>query len=144
MFHSFVEAIAFGVVTEKASCLSLFFALIGHKPVEIFALSLAVLKSHPTKLKYFMMMGIFSIVSPITTIAFHFIGKSLGDLFGGIVTALSAGVFIYIGFHEMSEMTEHIHEFSLSEKMWHIGFLFIGLLWMSLMGLVGEHDHHHE
>ena len=144
MVHSIIESISFGIAQEKQVILSLFFALIGHKPVEVFALCVAILVSKPTKLKYFLMMGIYCFMTPITIVAFHFIGKSTGEVFAGVVTALSAGVFIFIGFHEIVEIMHDMPSLVVKEKLWYILFVFIGLLWMAVMGLFGEHDHGHE
>ena len=144
MFHSVIESISYGVARDKQVLLSLFFALIGHKPVEIFALSVTLLESKPSKLKYFLLMGIYAIAVPITIVSFDFIGKSTGEIFPGIVTALSAGVFIFIGFHEIVEIMHEMPTLLVKEKVWLQLFVFIGFLWMSLMGLVGEHDHEHE
>ena len=143
MFHSFIESVSYGVARDKQVLFSLFFALIGHKPVEIFALSVTVLESKPSKLKYFLLMGIYAIVVPVTIFAFDFIGKSTGEIFPGIVTALSSGVFIFIGFHEIVEIMHEMPSLVLKEKLWLQLFVFIGFLWMSLMGLVGEHEHSH-
>lgn len=145
-FHGFVEAVALGIAQDEASLWALFLVIIGHKPVEAFALGLHVIRSRPTKLKYFILLILFSFISPITTISFMYIGQSAPDLFSAIVTAFSTGVFFYVGFHELSEKVHIARHIPLFAKLWDLGMIFLGFLWMSLFSLIGHghsHDHDH-
>jgi zinc transporter 1/2/3 len=144
LFHGFVEAIAFGVIESMPVLLALFCAIIGHKPVETFALGLRLLRDRPTKAVYFAMMAIFSSVAPLTICLTMEIGRNASRWFFAVVTSASAGAFLFVGCHELGEIIHHAGNWALDAKLIHLGCFAVGALWMAAFALVGgEHDHDH-
>jgi zinc transporter 1/2/3 len=143
IFHGFVEAIAFGIMKHQSVLLALFCAIIGHKPVETFALGLELLKSRPRQSLYFVMMLVFSSIAPITILVTVWIEKNASQLFFGVVTSASAGAFLFVGCHELAELLHHAGKWSLEAKVKHLLFFTAGAAWMAVFGLVGG-EHHHE
>jgi zinc transporter 1/2/3 len=143
IFHGFVEAIAFGIMKEQSVLLALFCAIIGHKPVETFALGLELLKNRPTQCTYFAMMFVFSSVAPATILVTIWIEKHASPLFFGIVTSASAGAFLFVGCHELSELLHHAGKWPMQTKITHLLFFVAGAAWMAVFGLMGG-EHHHE
>lgn len=136
VFHCAVEAIVLGVIADQTAAIALFVALIGHKPVEAFALGLNVLQSHPTKKRYMQLMISFASVSPLTILIFLFLGNRLPDMFTYSVTAFSCGVFLFVGFHEVTEMIERTKLESQISKFTSILMFITGICWMGLMSLI--------
>lgn len=140
MFHGLVEGIAFGGVKTESVFYAMFFAMIGHKPVETFALALRLWKV-VHGFKYFLMMGIFSALVPTTIWALAALNtQSL--MFFAVVSAASAGAFLFAGAHELGEMLHHGHKWPVKTKLTHITAFTIGILWMTVICLfAGEHEH---
>jgi zinc transporter 1/2/3 len=142
IFHGFVEAIAFGVIESTSVLLALFCAIIGHKPVETFALGLQLLKSRPSRGTYMALMAGFSAVAPVTIFVAMELGKNASKLFSGVVTSASAGAFLFVGCHELGELLHHAQKWALSGKIVHLGFFIAGAVWMAIFVLIGgEHEH---
>ena len=140
VFHCVVEGIAFGAMKGESVVLAMFFAIIGHKPVETFALALKLWKEiHGAK--YFIMMGAFSAVAPLTILGVAALGNQ-SKLFFAVVAAASAGAFLFAGCHELGEMLHHGHKWSATSKLQHIVAFTIGMGWMAAISLfAGEHEH---
>lgn len=141
--HSAIEGLALGIITKQSSVIAIFCAVIGHKPVEAFALGLIILKDRPTKLLFWAMTLLYTLMSPIATVVGVNLQKESNALAQGIIAAFSAGTFLFVGVHEMSEMFEHKHSMTVPDKFWHFGFFAVGVLWMLLIAIVeiyGEED----
>jgi len=117
--HSTIEGLALGIMKKYANTVAIFIAIIGHKPVEAFALSLILLKDKPTKFWFWIMVVIYSLLSPIGIIIAIYITRSDNPLTLGLIAAFSAGTFLFVGCHEWSEMFEHKNEWTCQEKLWH-------------------------
>ncbi|KAH0788753.1 ZIP Zinc transporter family protein [Histomonas meleagridis] len=144
--HSAIEGIALGILPKLSNAIAIFCAIIGHKPVEAFALSLIIIKCRPTKIVFWIMVIIYAVLSPAAIIVAMYIGSKSNSLALGIIESLSAGTFLFVGSHEWSEMFHHKHEWKTSEKLWHLGMFTFGVLWMLLIAIIeaetGGHHHH--
>jgi zinc transporter 1/2/3 len=136
IFHGFVEAIAFGIVKQDSIVLALFCAIIGHKPVETFALGLEILKNRPSRLLYFAMMILFSSVAPLTIVFTVWIEKTASNIFAGLVTSASAGAFLFVGCHEVTELLHEAGKWSVGSKIVHLLFFALGATWMALFAFM--------
>jgi zinc transporter 1/2/3 len=142
VFHGLVEAIAFGVVKSMPMAVALFFAIVGHKPVETFALGLELLRSSPRRAKYFGMMGLFSSIAPLTIVVTTEIQKNASPLFVAVVTSISAGAFLFAGFRELAELLHRAHRSSTAVKFCHLKYFVAGVVWMAVFGFVGAPHKH--
>lgn len=133
--HSAIEGLALGIMNDFYRILAIFFAIIGHKPVEAFALSLIILKDKPPRGLFNFMVVLYTLMSPIGIIVGIFILDIGSTLVTGIIAGFSAGTFLFVGCHEWSEMFEHKADWSLCEKGWHFGFFVLGVLWMLLIAI---------
>lgn len=134
--HSAIEGLALGILSKQASVIAIFCAIVGHKPVEAFALSLIILKDMPTAWFYWLLVVIYTLMSPVAVAVGVSCQEISGNLAQCIITAFSAGTFLFVGCHEWSEMFEHKHEWKNPEKLWHFGFFTIGVVWMLLIAII--------
>ena len=134
--HSTIEGIALGILPKLSHTIAIFCAIVGHKPVEAFALSLIIVKCRPTKVAFWIMIVLYSLLTPIGIIIAIKIGEISSSLVLGIIEALSAGTFLFVGCHEWSEMFEHKHDWKVPEKLWHFGMFAFGVLWMLLIAII--------
>ena len=136
--HSFIEGLALGIMDKWGPVIAVFCAIVGHKPVEAFALSLIILKEKPTKLLFWILVVLYTIMSPIGLITGIYIADKYSENHWvlGIIAAFSAGTFLFVGCHEWSEMFEHKSEWSCGEKGWHFGMFAGGVIWMLLIAIV--------
>ncbi|EAY04949.1 ZIP Zinc transporter family protein [Trichomonas vaginalis G3] len=134
--HSAIEGLALGIMKELGSIIAIFCAIVGHKPVEAFALSLIILKDKPNKILFWVMVIVYTLMSPIGLIVGIFIANMKSGLTTGIIAAFSAGTFLFVGCHEWAEMFEHKATWACGEKFWHFMMFFIGVLWMLLIAIV--------
>ena len=134
--HSLIEGLALGILGTWGGAIAIFCAIVGHKPVEAFALSLILLKDHPKKATFWILVVIYTLLSPIGVISAIYIGEISSSLAKGIIASISAGTFLFVGCHEWSEMFEHKSEWSTKEKWWHFGMFVIGVVWMLLIAIV--------
>ena len=143
IFHCFIEGVAFGIVREKKSLWALFFATIGHKPIECMIIAMKLTeKGQISKTVYSIMMFIFCITLPLTVVIFSFVGKSLSNSFCGFVTSFSAGAFLFFGFHELIELAERTTQLNNKNKAIHVSFYLCGIIWMILITTFGEEHQH--
>ena len=92
--HSFLESFTFGTSNNSGELISLFFAIAMHKWSETLVLGFSLLKSGFSKIRCFVLMGFYSILS--------LIGIIIGGIFeenkviGAVFKSLTAGTFIYV------------------------------------------------
>ncbi|OHS98765.1 ZIP Zinc transporter family protein [Tritrichomonas foetus] len=142
IFHGIVEAIAFGMIGSTQVLVALFSAIIGHKPVESFTLGLMLLKKKITKKLYFSMMLIFSSIAPLTIVLASLVKQVTPQYIAELVTAVSAGAFLFVSFHELTEMLERCRKLDTQSTIYQILSFLIGVAWMSMIGFKsGEHHH---
>jgi zinc transporter 1/2/3 len=128
--HSSIEGLALGVMSTLESVIALLCAIVAHKPVEAFALSLIISKRSPPCWGFMLMLGLYSILSPAGIVVGVAVSDTGSDLATGIIEAFSSGVFIFVGCHEWAEMFEHKREWGVREKLWHYGLFAMGIAWM--------------
>lgn len=93
--------------------------------------------------KYCLMMMIFSSVTPLTILFTMYFGSNISSpLFFGFIAAASAGVFMFVGFHELTEILEESGNWSAKTRIFHIFWMVVGLGWMALIGLFSEEHEH--
>lgn len=136
LIHSFIEGLALGVMNNLSGVIALACAVGGHKPVEAFSLGLLVSQDRPTQYIYWTMMAIYVLISPIGIVVAIFISEIGNHLVLGIISAISAGTFIFVGCDEWSKIYQNKEIWPLSEKFWHIGLYIFGILWMLLIAIV--------
>ena len=134
--HSTIEGIALGILNHYTKTVAIFLAIIGHKPVEAFALGLILLKDKPKKLLYWILVAIYSVLTPIGIILAMWISTKSGSGVRGIISAFSAGTFLFVGCHEWGEMFEHKMDYNCCEKMWHYFMFLTGIVWMLLIAII--------
>lgn len=134
--HSLIEGLALGILDSWSNTIAIFCAIIGHKPVEAFALSVILFKDKPLKALFWLLIVIYVIMSPIGIVAGIYLNKIGSHLVLGIIAAFSAGTFLFVGCHEWAEMFEHKHSWPVKEKLWHFGLFAFGVLWMLLIAIV--------
>jgi zinc transporter 1/2/3 len=128
--HSSIEGLALGVMATWESAIALLCAIVAHKPVEAFALSLIIAKRSPPRWGFMVMIALYSLLSPIGVLVGVAVSDTGSDLATGIIEAFSSGVFIFVGCHEWAEMFEHKREWRVREKLWHYGLFAMGIIWM--------------
>lgn len=141
--HSLIEGLALGILDSWSNTIAIFCAIIGHKPVEAFALSVILFKDKPLKLLFWILIVIYVLMSPAGIAAGIYLNKIGNHLLLGIIAGISAGTFLFVGCHEWAEMFEHKNSWPKSEKFWHLGLFAFGVLWMLLIAIVetlGEED----
>ena len=135
--HSCIEGLALGIMVTWGGIIAILCAIVGHKPVEAFALSLIILKDKPNKILFWILVVFYTLMSPIGLIAGIFVVEYAKNAWVmGVIGAFSAGTFLFVGCHEWSEMFEHKAEWTCSEKGWHFGMFAIGVIWMLLIAIV--------
>ena len=136
LVHSFIEGLALGVMSNLSGVIALACAVGGHKPVEAFALGLIVAQDKPVQWLYWIMMITYVAMSPIGIVVATFLSQLGNNLVLGIISAISAGTFTFIGCDEWSKMYENGNSWPLSEKLWHTGLYLLGVMWMVLIAIV--------
>jgi zinc transporter 1/2/3 len=136
--HSSIEGLALGVLcgSEWSQIIAVFCAIVAHKPVEGFALSLIILKRKPPVWFFVALIGFYVVLCPIAEIIGIVLTRNASDLVLGLIEAFSSGAFVFVGCHEWSEMFEHKHSWPTSEKLWHFGLFAFGVLWMLLVAII--------
>lgn len=135
--HSVIEGLALGIMKTLDGVMAIFFAIVGHKPVEAFALSLIILKDKPKKWLFWTLVVLYTIMTPVGLICGVLITKFVENaIVMGVIAAFSAGTFLFVGAHEWSEMFEHKSQWGCGEKGWHFGMFLLGVLWMLLIAIV--------
>ncbi|KAI6211231.1 hypothetical protein M3Y96_00411900 [Aphelenchoides besseyi] len=109
--HSFIEGGALGVLRKRKSMLLLFSALLFHKSVESFKISLKLrdLKTSERSMLYSIVI-IYCSITPFRAISTHFLLNSrteeqIGDLIA--IVLANAGTFLYITFFDKEHENGH-------------------------------------
>lgn len=134
--HSTIEGLAIGILLKWSGVIAIFCAVVGHKPVEAFALALIILKCRPTKMLFWGLIIPYTICAPIGIVVGLFLEKLDNPLVLGIIASFSSGTFLFVGCHEWSELLENKSSWDLREKLWHFLFFAGGVAWMLLIAIV--------
>lgn len=123
-FHSVFEGLAIGVQKETTDTIQLCLAVLIHKAIMSFSLSLKLVQSS-TKLQWrILYLVVFALMSPIGISVGIGVSLSNGDGSGlaqAVLEGVSAGTFLYITFLEILPYELASHESPLTK------FLFISL-----------------
>ena len=141
--HCVVESIAFGMIKSLKVIFALFCAIVGHKPVETFVLGILLLRQKLTRRKYTFLMILFSSVVPLTIVLTSFIRRMLPTSIIGVITSASAGAYLFIAFHELSELLHESSKLELHKRILQSIAFLIGAFWMGVISLFGDHEHEH-
>ncbi|OHT02115.1 ZIP Zinc transporter family protein [Tritrichomonas foetus] len=133
--HCIIEGLAMGITSTWRSSVALMCAIVSHKPVEAFALGLILIKSKPTMTLYITLMIAVAMMTPIGAIIAINISSLGSHVTIGIISAFSAGTFLYVGFNEWAEMISHKIDWPINEKFWNYGLFTIGIIFMILIAL---------
>lgn len=135
--HSVIEGLALGIMKTMDGVIAIFCPIVGHKPVEAFALSLIILKDRPKKWLFWFFVIVYTLMTPAGLIAGIIITKLVeNQIVMGVIAAFSAGTFLFVGCHEWAEMFEHKTEWNCAEKTWHFMMFLIGVLCMLSIAIV--------
>lgn len=134
--HSVIEGLALGILRKWSGVIAIFCAIVGHKPIEAFAVALVVYKCRPTCLTYWLLISVFAFASPIGIIIGIFLNSIHSPLLIGLITAFSAGTFLFVGSAEWSEMYAKRATWDLKEKGWHFGMYAFGAIWMLIIAII--------
>ena len=136
--HSIIEGLALGIVDNLGGVIGMACAVAGHKPLEAFALGLVLLRDRPVKWVYWSMMIFYVLLSPLGAIIAIQLRHLAGGVLLGVLTAMSAGTFLFIASDEWATVYLNRHNFSTGEKLWHLGMFLLGMMWMLLIALLDE------
>lgn len=100
--HSFFEAASLGLSTDTTSAYVLTFCIALHQPAESMALLVAFLKSNMSHSSIARWMTVYSGVTLLGQAAGQIVSRFSSASIEAIVTAVTAGTFIYVGATEVS------------------------------------------
>lgn len=145
LIHSITAGLALGILSTIGGVVAILCAIVGHKPVEAFAVALVIIKERPTKLLFWIIIIFYTLMTPAGIIAGVIIRDYVQNaLVMGIIGSFSAGTFLFVGAHEWAHMVAHKAELSNKEKFWHFLFFFIGVIWMLLIAIVEKSSPEHD
>lgn len=127
--HSFLEGLGVSLKSGKKMRWYVF-GLVGHKWIEAFTLGISVIRSSFSPFVQFILILIYSMLTPISIILGSFIHRNLSGnrkYISDVLNGVSAGSFFYIGFIEMIN-SEFAPGDSYSVNMQKMIVLFLGFL----------------
>lgn len=141
--ESIFSGLTLGVMDETSALYGFFLALVLHKWAEALSIGISFAKIDMPKKKAVILGLIFSLAAPIGIIVGIIFDESDGYT-KGILMAISAGTFIYIGATEII-----VEEFTIKKnKYWKFMFYSLGFAFIVFLFFVekwlGGHDHGHE
>ena len=99
--HSFFEAMALGISTDITSATMMTTCISLHQPAESIALLIAFLKSGINHQKIYIYLSLYSLVAIVGVITGVLVNKMASSNIEGIIMAITAGTFIYVGATEV-------------------------------------------
>ena len=134
IIHSLIEGAALGANTTLATAAIIFIAIIAHKSSESFALAVILNRSQLALRRIILLVGIFSIMTPIGialgTILTSFLQVKTGQILTAGFNAFAAGTFLYMStLHHIN----HHHRAEDVESLAEFWFLLSGLLVMAIL-----------
>jgi len=136
IIHSLIEGGVLGINATMATAFVIFVAILAHKSSESFALAVVLNRSQVTTKKSILIVGVFSLMTPIgillgTTMA-SLLQYKAGQLWTAGFNAFAAGTFLYMSTLHHINHHERMHE---AENLREFLFLFIGLVVMALLAM---------
>lgn len=137
--HAFFEGLALGMQDSPGEAMILFIAIISHKACESFGLTVALMKAKTSTRHAFGLLMLFSSVSPLGQLVGIFLTQYnfMSRMATALVTAVAAGMFIYVGATEIIP-----EEFAKPTHKWHKFLLFmLGFVCAVVLVILTAHDH---
>jgi solute carrier family 39 (zinc transporter), member 1/2/3 len=134
VIHSIFEGIALGLISSKSSTITLAVAVLIHNIPAAIALGIKIQRVR--RWVYFLLMGMFVVASPFSTMMGILISGSGAPGVEGVFLSFSAGTFIYIG---CSEILPEEMEKEFSKVVKFAAFV-LGVLPMSAFFLLVPED----
>lgn len=138
-FHSIIESILIGIQTEVAGTLAITLTIISHKWVESLSLGILMIKKRINGWRFFLILTLFSLTSPLGIGIGTFIRGYLSSLWNSIFNAMVAGTFLYIGVNEIINEEFGIKE-SKQKRLLRFLFLLLGISVVSVIRIWLKHD----
>ena len=129
VFHSVMEGLGLGTEDEIKSTIDLAIAIMVHKGMAAYALGACVIDSNVSVKMYWLIMGTFSLASPIGVLVGFAISEFSDSLTSACFTALAAGTFLYVALMEIIPN-------ELKEKGNKAAKLFVLIIGFGLMSIV--------
>lgn len=134
IIHSFIEGVALGTNTTFATAFIIFIAIIAHKSSESFALAVILNRSHSSLKHIILIIGTFSIMTPLGIILGSILANMLyaetGRYLAAGFNAFAAGTFLYMStLHHIN----HHHRVQDIESLSEFWFLLTGLTMMAAL-----------
>jgi zinc transporter ZupT len=150
--HAFLEGLMLGFAEEWPAVIALLLAVGSNKFFETFALGQIVIQTKPTIWVYWIMLLVAAVLSSLATIIALNISTSVTATFHGVVGALGAGTFLFIGCEAWLTMFRNKNRTSTKDRLWFFGLFILGALVILLIALKndghahdhGETDHDHD
>lgn len=136
IIHSLIEGGVLGINVTMATAFVIFVAIIAHKSSESFALAIVLNRSQISLKKISMIVGLFSLMTPIGIVLGSTMASLLqyktGQLWTAGFNAFAAGTFLYMSTLHHINHHERLHD---AEDLREFIFLFLGLSVMALLAL---------
>ncbi|KAJ8412975.1 hypothetical protein AAFF_G00105570 [Aldrovandia affinis] len=134
--HSVFEGLAIGLQTTESKVLQVCIAILVHKSIIVFSLSVKLVQSAVKPLWVAAYVGVFAMMTPLgITVGISVIEAQLqsGALIQAVLEGLAAGTFIYITFLEILPHELNSHDRQLLKVL----FILLGFSIMAALTFVG-------
>ena len=139
--HSFLEGLGLGSKKDHGSLVSFLVSLFAHKWLEAFALGVAVLRAKYSSTRTFILLTLYSALTPLGMIGSVMLkgflgGHAKGSKVGLVLDGLAAGSFLFVSCIEMIPPEFH-------QRDWHSKFKFLMLtLGFAFMAFIQKFHSH--
>jgi len=138
-FHAIIEGVAIGLQTSFNTMLTLGIGVLLHMWAEGVAIAAALNKANRGFKQSMVLLVMFAAASPVGIIIGIIVSESADALVNGILMSIAAGTFVYVACNEIIS-----EEFETSKhRRSKFCALLMGLLIITIIGLVFPHDHDH-
>lgn len=129
--HSILEGMALGAQTSMRSTEDIMIAIAAHKGLAAYALGASVLESGPTNSRFWTVIGLFSVATPVGIFVGYGMSTGSKSLVGAALSALASGTFLYVAFMEVipKELADGRH------RMLKMAAFLLGYGLMSLLAI---------
>jgi zinc transporter 1/2/3 len=145
--HGFLEGFVMGFA-EDWGVTALLLAIGSNKLFEAFALGSVVIRARPTVWLYWILMSLTAIITSLATIIAINISASITATAHGVIVALGASTFLFIGAEAWITIFRNKKRMTTKERAWLFGLFFIGALIFVIIAVMASHhrshDHEHE
>jgi zinc transporter 1/2/3 len=131
-----IEGLALGILQKWSKTIAILCAIVAHKPVESFAMSLILLRRRPTKLGFIGLVLFYCALPPLGLALGIMVQHRATHMLIGIIEACSAGAFLFMGCHEWMGIVATKEGRTAREKLWHYGAFLVGVLWLAVVAVM--------